>query len=120
MESTIIWIDYHPRIYQDLLLKVFDHFSRNNPGCRTRVIAGSLVDGAFEANKVRVALLSLDKLSGHQQDIQNRLPPDSKLIAFPPAGSCGWVLKHSSKKWEFIYPFELSWLLSEAFGSAAG
>jgi hypothetical protein len=117
MERSIIWIDYHPRLYQDLLLKVFEHVSQKRIGCKIKVMPGPFLDGHFDPRRVRVALLSLDKLGSNPHDLRSRLHEDAKLIVFPPKGTCGWVFQKHRKNWQLIYPFELSHMLLEVFSS---
>ena len=118
MQSLNIWIDYHPRLYQDLLSKVIGHVGQQTQRPKINIINGLITNHPF-LQRIDVALLSPDKLENDYPLPLTSFWEGSKLISFSPVGVYGWILQHRVGRWELIYPFGLRNLLSEVFGSSS-
>jgi len=67
---------------------------------------------------IDVAVLSLNKLEHNYFHTPTNISAGSKLIAFSPMGICGWIYQQRTGRWDLIYPFGLTRLLSEVLGPA--
>lgn len=118
MENLTIWIDYHPRLYQDLIYRVFQQISQWSAKSKINIITEPYLDKLVFPRWVDVAILSLDMLYDNYPETRISFSTDSKIIAFSPMGICGWIFKRRIGRWDLIYPLGLSRLLSEVLGSA--
>lgn len=117
MESLNIWINYHPRLYQDLLLEVIKHVGEQKNGIKVNIKKGSIINHPA-LQEIDVALMSLDKLENNYPLPLSRFSEGSKLISFSPVGIYGWIFQHRIGRWELIYPFGIHHIFSEVFGSS--
>jgi len=119
MKNLHVWIDYHPRLYQDLIVRVFHHINQSEIGVNFILHSGCLQDHRGEQPHIDVILHSLDRIID-RPDIPNQPDWSSQaiLIAFSPKGNQGWRRLTPSSQWELIRPFGLQCLLVELLDTA--
>jgi hypothetical protein len=108
-----LWIDYRPRLYQDLLVGFFRQMERRETSVNITLHTGDFEKHLTDQERVDVLVLSLDRI-----EPQNRLAdagffPETRLIAFSPKGNQGWKRLGLSRQWELVRPFGLQNLLNE-------
>jgi hypothetical protein len=118
MEHLTIWVDYSPQLYQDLLIKVIRHFGQQKKTTRINIKSGAYIYKHANLQMIDVAVMSLNKLEHNYSHTPPNISEGLKLIAFSPMGICGWIYQQRTGRWDLIYPFELTRLLSEVLGPA--
>ena len=114
LKNLHVWLDYQPRLYQDLILRVLHHINQSGIGVNLVLHSGCPEDQRGEQPPVDIILQSLDQI----MDRPDRFNQDDSLtqvirIAFSPKGNQGWMRQTSNNQWELIRPFGLQRLLDE-------
>lgn len=110
MNKRRVSIRYKPRLYADLLDKIF------------RSYRGVLLieNGQAEAHSgpdstecVDVVILSIGRQEELEQELYPAPPAQAKIVAFPVQGNIGYRRMPGKKYWEKIVPFGMRQLLDE-------
>ena len=119
MKNLHIWIDYRPRLYQELILRALHQIDQIEGGNKLTLHSGRLEDYPDDQPPIDIILHSMDQIidcpdTPDQADCSSL----ALLIAFSPKGIQGWRRLTPESKWELIRPFGLQCLLDEVFERA--
>lgn len=103
-------IRYKPRLYADVLDKIFR-------SCRGVLLVESGLQEAahnLDLNEpVDVVILSISRQEDLEQELSPAPPAHAKVVAFPIHGNIGYRRMPGKKYWEKIVPFGMRQLLDE-------
>jgi hypothetical protein len=111
MKNLHVWVDYQPRLYEDLILRVLQLVDQKEAGVSLTLHAGKLEEHPGDLPLIDVIVHSTDQMISSPGIPE--CASQATWIAFSPKGHQGWMRPNPQCAWELIRPFGIDQLLRE-------
>lgn len=116
MTTSRVWIQYHPKLYLELLTRVLKSLEPVEVVGSSHPSTSFQLSDGIDPNRIDVILIPLNEQGRPELEALTAPLSKTKLIAFSPKGDLGLRLLPGKTDWEEVRPFGLVQLVREVLG----
>ncbi len=118
MSTSRVWIQYHPRLYLELLTKVLKSLEPIEVVGYSHPSSSHWLSKDIDSDNIDVILIPINEQGYPELEALPFPFPETKLIAFSPKGDRGMLRLPGRVEWEEVRPFGLVQLVREVLDNS--